>query len=231
MYKLLKGDCLELMKDIPDKSIDLILTDPPYLQENHGGGKSNFAQRKLVKMPKQTIGFISNSFDMENTFSEFERICKTTNIIIFCSNKQVSKIMNYWEQKKYSVTLLVWDKTNPVPLGNGKYISNLEFIIYVRGKNATYNNKGYEYQLKTFRYPFPGGKGRYHPTQKPIDLIERLLEIHSNENDTILDCFMGSGTTGVACKELNRNFIGIEIDEKYFEIACERINNTEEKAG
>jgi len=134
--------------------------------------------------------------------------------------------MKWWEDRKYSVTLLVWEKTNPVPFGNGKYISSIEFMVYVRGKGATYNNIGYEHQLKTFRYGSPSTKVRLHPTEKPNELLERLLRIHSNEGDIVLDPFMGSGTTGVACKNQGRDFIGIELDKKYFEIAKERINQS-----
>ena len=160
---------------------------------------------------------------MVNVFGEIERVSKTMNAIIFCSNKQVSKIMNYWENKKYSVTLLVWNKSNPTPLSNGKYISSLEFMIYVRGKNAIFNNTGYENQLKAFNYPAPSLKLRIHPTEKPIELLKRLIEIHSNKGSVVLDCFGGSFSTGLACMELERDFIGIEIDEEIFNSAKKRL--------
>lgn len=221
--KLINGEALEQLKLINNKSIDFILIDPPYELDNHGGGKNQFGDRKLTK--DLHINFISSGFDMENIFYEFERISKTMNLICFCSNKQVSKIMNYWEQKNYSVTLLVWQKTNPVPLCNGKYISDLEFMVYVRGKKATYNNTGYSNQLKTFNYPSPSSKSRIHPTEKPLILLKRLIEIHSNKGDIVLDCFAGSFSTGLACKYLERDFIGIEIDKNYFELGKNRINN------
>ena len=85
-----------------------------------------------------------------------------------------------------------------------------------------------KYQKMIFRYPSESGGGfvRYHPTQKNLKLMEELVKIHTDENDTVLDCFMGSGTTGVACVNTNRNFIGIELDDNYFKIAEERINNS-----
>lgn len=219
---VIHGDCLEVMKGIPDKSIDCIIIDPPYEQDNHGGGKTDFAQRKLVK--DLHIDFISNSFDMPTVFSEIERISKVVNLVMFCSNKQVSKIMKYWEDKKYSTTLLVWDKPNPVPFGNGKYISNLEFIVYVRGKGATYNNIGYNEQLKTFKYGVPSSKSRLHPTEKPVEMLERLLKIHTKEGDTVLDMFAGSGSLGTACHNLNRSFILIEKEQEYIDIINKRLN-------
>ncbi len=218
---IVQGDCVEVMKQIPDKSINMVLTDPPYEQDNHGGGNTVMAQRKLNN---SYIDFISDSFDMGTVFNEIKRISKTINLLIFCSNKQISKIMRYWEDEKYPTTLLVWDKPNPIPFGNGKYISNLEFMVYVRGKNATYNNIGYNEQLKTFRYANPSSKQRFHPTEKPVDLLERLVKIHSKENDIVLDCFAGSGSTLVACKKLGRRFIGIELSEEYCAIARNRIS-------
>lgn len=221
--QLINGEALEQLKLMSNKSIDFVCIDPPYELDNHGGGKNGFKDRKLVK--DLHIEFISKGFDMENIFTEIERVSKIMNAIIFCSNKQVSKIMNYWEQKKYSVTLLVWQKPNPVPFANSKYISDLEFIIYVRGKNVVYNNTGYANQLKTYKYPAPSSKSRIHPTEKPIELLKRLLEIHSNKGDVVLDCFGGSFSTGLACQELERDFIGIEIDEDIFNSAKKRIED------
>jgi site-specific DNA-methyltransferase (adenine-specific) len=216
--KIIHGNCREILPTL-DIKVDLVLTDPPYEQDNHGGGVSDLAQRKLNKA---YIDFVSDSFDMEPIFTNFERISKSINFVIFCSNKQVSSIMRYWEDKGYSVTLLVWDKPNPIPFGNGKYISNIEFMVYIRGTNSPYNNIGYNEQLKTFRYGVPSTKQRLHPTEKPIALIERLIRIHSNENNLILDPFLGSGTTCLASKNLGRQSLGIEIEEKFCEIAAKR---------
>lgn len=227
MIQLINGEAVTEMKKLPDNSIDFVLIDPPYELDNHGGGKTNFAQRKLVK--DLHIDFISNGFEMGKVFTEIERVSKTMNMICFCSNKQVSKIMNYWEQKKYSVTLLVWQKTNPVPFGNGKYISDLEFMVFVRGKKAIYNSIGYKDQLKTFTYPAPSSKKRIHPTEKPQEILERLIKIHSNEGSTVLDCFGGSFSTGLACLKLNRNFIGIEIDTDIYNTAKKRLEEKKEE--
>ena len=98
---LINGEALEQLKMIPTKSIDFVCIDPPYELENHGGGKNDFKDRKLVK--DLHIDFISKGFDMVNVFGEIERVLKTMNAVIFCSNKQVSKIMNYWENKKYTL--------------------------------------------------------------------------------------------------------------------------------
>lgn len=219
---LINGEAVEQLKLIPDKSVDFVCIDPPYELDNHGGVVDGHDLTRKLNRDKH-INFISNGFDLDAVFSQIERVSKVMNMVCFCSNKQVSKIMNYWEQKKYSVTLLVWQKPNPIPFGNGKYISDLEFMVYVRGKNAIYNNTGYANQLKTFNYPAPSSKVRIHPTEKPVELLKRLIEIHSNKDSVVLDCFGGSFSTGLACMELGRNFIGIEIDEEIFNSAKKRL--------
>lgn len=221
MIQLINGEAITEMKKLKDNTIDFILIDPPYKLDNHGGGKNGFKDRKLVK--DLHIDFISNSFDMSGVFVEMERLQPTMNAVIFCSNKQVSEIMSYWENRNKSVTLLVWQKTNPTPLSNGKYISDLEFMVFVRGKKATYNSIGYKDQLKTFTYAAPSKKKRIHPTEKPQEILERLIKIHSNEGDVIMDCFGGSFSTGIASIKLGRSFIGVEIDDKIFIDAKERL--------
>ena len=220
--QLMLGDCLERMKEIPDGSIDCIITDPPYELDNHGGGNTELAQIDLVK--NLNIDFISNGFDINVVFGEFLRVCKIPNILIFCSNKQISKTMHYFEQRKLSVTLLIWNKTNPVPLCNGKHLSDVEFIVYIRGKGATFNNDvPFEYKKKIYTSSIVSNKNRLHPTQKSVNHIKQYIELHTNKNDIVFDPFMGSGSTGVACINTNRKFIGIEMDENYFNIACDRM--------
>lgn len=220
---LVNADCLDYMPTIQDKSIDFVCIDPPYELDNHGGGQSKEMKRKLNDLH---IDFISKGFDIEKVFAEIERVSKVMNMVCFCSNKQVSKIMNYWEQKKYSVTLLVWDKPNPIPFGNGKHISNLEFMVYVRGKGATFNNLGVNEQKKTFNYPSPSSSKRLHPTEKPIELLERLIKLHTKEDDIVLDCFAGSFSTADACKRLNRQCIAIELEKEYYDKGVNRLSST-----
>ena len=105
----------------------------------------------------------------------------------------------------------------------------MEYIIYVHTKGSVFNNDApFEYKKKCKIYPIMTSKGKLHPTQKPLKLIEEFVMLHSLENQTVLDCFMGSGTCGVACKNLNRNFIGVELNKEYFEIAKTRIENNGE---
>lgn len=223
---LYNSDCMDVMKEMPDKSVDFILTDIPYEIDCHGGGDA-FSDRSMIggKGKPSTLEFISHGIEYNEVFLEFERISKVVNACIFCSSKQIGKIMMWWQNKGYSTTLLVWDKPNPIPLCNGKYVENLEFIVYVRGKNAIYNNLGYEMQLKTFRYVPPNTKDRIHETEKPLALLKHLLMIHTKENDIVFDPYAGSFSTAIACHDLKRNFIGSEILSKYYDKAVERIKN------
>lgn len=219
------GDCLKIMDGLiaDGVKVDAVITDPPYELENHGGTKSPMAKR--AAKVRDEIEFIAKGFDYENVFEKMLKLCKTPNLILFCSNNQISKIMSFFENKKLSTTLLTWKKTNPSPLCNGKHVSDLEYVVYVRGKRAPWNNNAplsIKYKEKT--YPFVSPKERCHPTEKPVKLMEEYILLHTLENQTVLDPFMGSGTTGVACKRLNRDFIGIELDVNYYMIARERIN-------
>ena len=130
-------------------------------------------------------------------------------------------------------TIFTWHKTNPVPsFRKVNYLSSCEYAwIGSKGEIGwTFNFKQQKEMHNFFETPNKSSYGvTKHPTEKPLDMIEHLLEIHTNENDLVLDCFMGSGTTGVACKNLNRDFIGIELDEDYFKISDDRINDGQVK--
>ena len=106
--------------------------------------------------------------------------------------------MTWWEDKGYVPTLLVWDKPNPIPLCNGKHVSNLEFIVYVRERGTTFNNLGYQMLLKTYRYQPPSAKERIHETEKPQGLLKHLLMVHTNEKDIVFDPYAGSFSTALA---------------------------------
>ena len=228
MIDLRWGDCLEVMKTIPDGSVDLVVTDPPYEFKpgGFGGGQKEISKRKL----KQDINnnLFNQEFDTLTLMSEFKRILKKMNVVVFGTEKMMNKLMNYCEDNGYTYTLTVWHKTNPTPLCNNRYLNSIEFAIHIREKGVkiygSYHTKGKVYTSQVNKKD----KDKYnHPTIKPLELVRKYIINHSLENDTVLDCFMGSGTTGVACKELNRNFIGIELDENYFNIAKNRIENTE----
>ena len=245
MINLYKGDCLELMKDIPDGSIDAIITDPPY-------GTTACKWDSVI--------------DFELMWEQLNRIIKPNGAIVlfgsepFSSALRMSNIKNY----KYDWT---WEKPNGTNFLNYKYqpakvletISIFGFMAtsYSKKGNMKYNPQmveGSAYTCKQGRTGESHGRGKktkerrdiatvsngmrypkniikvnpergFHPTQKPILLMEYLIRTYTNENETVLDFTMGSGTTGVACVNTNRNFIGIEMDDNYFKIAEQRIKD------
>lgn len=209
MIKLLQGDCLELMKDIPNGSVDLVLTDIPY-------GEVNRESNGLRNLDKNKADIVT--FDLQELT---KTLCDKTkgSIYMFCGIGQVSAIRATMVEKGLSTRLCIWEKTNPSPM-NGQviWLSGIECCVYGKKKNATFNE-----HCKNTVFRFPTVKGKLHPTQKPIDLMKYLIEVSSNENDIVLDPFMGSGSTGVACVNTNRSFIGFELDENYFNIAYHRI--------
>lgn len=226
MIDLRCGDCLEVLKDIPDKSIDLVVTDPPYILETDGAGMfgkkaDNYGGERYVM---KNIDFMKNGISNE-VLDEICRVMKKINIYIWCSQKQLPIFYEYFvKNKKCNWNIICWHKSNPTPTCGNKYLSDTEYCLFFREKGVKVYG---EYTTKRTYYVTTKNlkdKKKYnHPTIKPVDIIENLIINSSQENDTILDCFMGSGTTGVVCKKLNRNFIGIEIDENYFNIAKKRI--------
>ncbi len=221
METLYLGDCMEIMKTIEDKSIDLVITDPPYKIETSGGGLYTQADKQYVK----ELNSMKDGFS-EDVLDELCRIMKKINIYFFCSQKQIIPLLDYFvKKKKCNWNLLTWHKTNPVPACGNKYLTDTEFILFFREKGVkVYGN----YNTKFTYYVTPlnqKDKKKYgHPTIKPQEILLNLVTNSSQEGDTVCDPFMGSGSTGVACKSLNRDFVGIEVDNNWYQIAQNRIN-------
>lgn len=237
MIDLRKGDCLELMEDLPNESIDMILADLPY-------------------------GTTQNKWDviipLDKLWEQYERIIKENGMIcltsaepftstLITSNKKMFKYDLIWDKKlssgflnakrmplrRHEQILCFYKKLptyNPemvtrgkvrkkgITTETGKHTSN-----YGEFKNSVVENNEY-YPTSIIEVSNANRKDKLHPTEKPVALLEYLIKTYTNENEIVLDNTMGSGTTGVACVNTNRNFIGIELDDKYFEIAKARIN-------
>ena len=237
MVDLRCGDCLELMKDIPDKSVDMILCDLPY-------------------------GTTSNKWDIvipfENLWGQYRRILKDNGVVAlfgsqpFTSKIVVSNIKEYkhewiWlknrgsnfantirEPMKEHESVLIfskgkWTYNKQMQERTGGGLERAKYLVEHTTKSTNYQSfKGRKaHNISNLRVPSSWQKFNIevglHPTQKPVALLEYLIKTYTNENETVLDNCMGSGSTGVACVNTNRNFIGIELDEKYFNIAKERI--------
>lgn len=202
-----------------------MVTDPPYVIETSGGGICG--KDGIVKQFKEhDLDKMKDGFDTE-VLDELCRVMKKINTYFFCSQKQIMPLYKYFvDGKKCNWNILSWHKSNPVPACGNKYLTDTEFIMFFREKGVkvygTFDTKRTWYVSPTNQKE---KKLYHHPTVKPVELVENLIFNSSNEKDIVFDCFMGSGTTGVACNNLNRDFIGIEIDSEYFEIAKNRINN------
>ena len=239
--ELWQGDCLDLMKDIPDGSIDMILADLPY-------------------------GTTKNKWDsiipLNDLWEQYNRVIKDNGMICLTSSEPFTNALINSKPSHFKYYDLVWDKVGTTGFLNSKrrQLRRHEQVICFYKKQTTYNPlmevRGKERNKRSYNkrkgdgdscygkfeniesfnneyYPTSiieisnaSQKGKIHPTQKPVALMEYLIKTYTNEGETVLDNVMGSGTTGVACKNLNRNFIGIELDENYFEIAKKRILET-----
>ena len=227
---LKQGDCLEILKKVKDNSIDLVVTDPPYKMNHSTGGCTNIGMKNKwqgnIKAGNTVMNF-SLDIQFHQWLPEIYRILKpSSHCYIFYNDKNIQELLNEATKIGFRESnILVWIKNNATP--NRYYMKNLEFILFLyKGNAKPINNMGSKCAIEIKNI---NGKDKLHPTEKPIKLLKQYIENSSNENDWVLDPFMGSGTTGVACINTNRNFIGIELDEKYFKIAEERIKNQTNK--
>jgi site-specific DNA-methyltransferase (adenine-specific) len=241
MFNLMQGDCLDRMKEIPDGSVDMVLTDPPY-------GTTACKWDSIIPL--------------EPMWEQLKRVIKPNGAIVlfgaepFSSSLRISNLKNYkydwiWEKEQglgnlnakkrplvKTEQISVFYAKQPVynaqmtqgkPYTIKRSKNNSEFL----GKNGTKDgyvteNDGGRYPVNILKFNRPL-RDRFHPTQKPVPLMEYLIKTYTNEGETVLDFTMGSGTTGVACVNTSRSFIGIELDEGYFETASKRIEDAKEK--
>ena len=229
MIDLRLGDCFELLKDIPNESIDLILTDIPF-----NISKTNNFKTMKDRKGRNGIDFgeWDKGFDVKPLALLQDKIKKGGSLITFHSFEQYSLLQTVFDKLIFK-DKIIWKKINPMPRNRERrYISNIEIASwYVKdGSKWVFNRVNSNYDGCVIEYPSESGGGfkRYHPCQKTQCLLEELLKRHSNEGDLILDPFMGSGSTGVACVNTNRHFIGIELDKDYFAIAKKRIEENEQ---
>lgn len=215
------ADCYKAIKDIPDNSIDCIYTDIPYLYHLGAGGASELGA--ILTKKKGELLFISNGIDY-SIFDEFKRVLKKINIFIWCSKEQIGDIYSMWGG--YNKDMLVWCKTNPTPATHNVWLPDLEYCIHIREKGLGLND-GYDLKSKWYVSAInKKDKDLFeHPTIKPLPLVERHLKHATQEGDVVLDVFAGSGTTLVAAKNTGRKYIGFEIEEKWYNIAFNRLNN------
>lgn len=227
--QLINDDCIKVMKQIPDKSIDLIITDPPYLHVK-GGMKSKRLNVGVRDAKSQIVTSMSDfgKDEIYNFLNVAKKKMKKVNMYVFCSKLQIVYYLNWAIENKLKYDLLFWYKDTTRMISTKFYASNIEYIIRIYGNGASLKKRvGIDgkarsdlYQ-KFFIYPTP--KMKVYEAQKPLEILEKLVEVSSEPDDIVLDPYMGSGTTGLACKNLNRKFIGIELEKDIFEVAKNRL--------
>ena len=222
--KLINGNCLDTLKNIPNESIDLIVTDPPYPTTSRGnaGNSGGMLQKDINKKGKV---FTYNNINCKEYAPEFYRLLKDGSHCYVMTNhiNLIDMLNTFTDVGFHFIKSLIWNKGNKI-MGQ-YYMSQYEYILFFRkGKGKKINNCGTSDILSISNKKKKDKDGKnIHDTEKPIELIEVLVNNSSQENELVLDPFMGVGSTGIACIKNKRNFIGIEIDENYFTIAKERM--------
>lgn len=219
-YELYNEDARLALKKIEDDSIDCVVVDPPYKIVK--GGCTN----KAVRYTGSTHEQLKNGTVFEDNKIKFKdwipllypKVKDGSHIYIMCNDRNMEEVLRVARESKFKLlNILTWKKTKHNP--NRYYLKNSEFIcMFRKGKAVNINNMGTFQVLEV-----PNVDKKSHPSEKPTELMKILIENSTHENDIVLDCFMGSGTTGEACISTNRKFIGIELDATYFEIAKNRI--------
>ena len=237
MIELKQQDAYEFLLEVPSDSIDLILTDPPYEISRPSGFIDSLTKPDGSPQSERTLRRFGISLDFGEWdknelnllpyINEMYRVLRPSGtMIMFYDLWKITPIKNMMEASKFKqIRFIEWIKTNPVPINSKiNYLTNSREIALtgVKKSKPTFNS---QYDNGIYKYPIYHGKDRFHPTQKSLKLFEELIQKHTNENDTVLDCFLGSGTTAVAALNTKRNFIGCEIDNGYYNKMVERIED------
>lgn len=231
-YKIFLGNAFEKIKNIEDNSIDLILTDPPYNLGQHSTGNIKMSWRKDFN--NDIAHWDEADFNPSEWLVEFKRVLKPKgNIFAFTSYNLLGKWHEVFDPQFDTFQFVVWHKTNPPPkLFKSSFLNSCELIIGCWNKGHTWNFSKQNQMHNFIETPICMGrerlKGKYkHPTQKPVKVLNHIINIASKKGDTVLDPFMGVGSTGVAALRLERKFIGIEIDPTYYSAASIRLQTSQ----
>ena len=231
-YTLHNGDCLKLLNDIPTNSVDLILTDPPYNIAKYSTGNINLPGRSALN--NDLAEWDKKEIYPADLVSNFKRILKPKgNIFIFTTYNLIGKWHEAFDSEFDTFQFMVWHKVNPAPnIFKKGFLNSCELIVCMWNKGHKWNFTNQKEMHNFIETSICMGKERWqepkHPAQKPLKVLKHILKIASDENDVILDPFMGVGSTGIASLLMKRKFIGIEIDKEYYNATKARIAKMED---
>ena len=227
---LINADCFDFLPTIKSNSVALVILDPPYEVSRDtyfNAGEKTGRDTDRFRLSMDFGAWDRNLFPLNEIIGECYRVLKNSGTIIcFYDIWKISALRGYLEDNYFKqIRFVEWVKTNPVPINSRlNYLTNTREIALtgVKGGKPIFHS---EYDNGIYSYPIYHKKGRFHPTQKPVELIKTMILKHSNENDLMLDCFSGSGTTAIACCITGRRFIGCEISKEYFDKSVKRIES------
>lgn len=228
-YKLELGDSKKLIKSIPDKSVDLILTDPPYNLSPYSTGNIKMKWRKDIN--NDLADWDKEEFKPQEWVKDFKRVLKPKgNIFAFTSYNLIGKWHDAFDKEFDTFQFMVWHKTNPAPkIMKAGFLNSCELIVCLWNKGHFWNFISQRDMHNFIETPICMGlertKDPNHPTQKPVKMLKHIVSIASKEGDVVFDPFMGVGSTGVAALQLQREFIGFEIDKVYLKAAEYRLTH------
>lgn len=229
LNKIYNTDYLEGIKNIDDGSVDLVVTDPPYLFV-----KGGMSSKNLNVGTKSRENYINTDMDdfgeakINTLLNQLKpKFRNGWNAYFFCSEMQVAYYLKYAVENKIKYNLLVWDRQLSNMISYKFFRSHIDYIVRLYKGNGLNkietDNPNYVYgKIKVSKKP-----KSFHPTSKPVDILEDFIRLSSNEGDVVLDTFIGSGTTAIACKNTNRNYVGFEINTEYCQKAIDRIKENE----
>lgn len=214
---IINTDAISFLSSLSDGCVDCVITDPPYKQEAHDRGFIAKHSEIYKEMADWTNS--NNDWYNESFLNELVRVCKFPNVYLFCGKRDLVHILNFAERRSYFYHIIPICKKAPAPFVNNTWLSN-EYSVHFTDRKIVYNK---EYQLKIPYFLIQGGKTTSHPNEKNLEMVKRIVSNITQEGQTVLDCFMGSGTTAVACRDLNRNYIGCELNPEFIELANARL--------
>lgn len=228
MIELVNDSCFNYLKTLKNESVSLVLIDPPYeisRDTNFASGDAKGKDTDRFRVSMDFGGWDADFDGLDKVTKECYRVLKPNGTMLcFYDLWKITRIKDYFESANFKqIRFVEWVKTNPVPLNSKtNYLTNAREIAVsgVKGGKPTFHS---EYDNGIYSYPICHDKGRFHPTQKPVALLEALIRKHSNAGDCVLDCFAGSASTAVAAYNQQRDFVGCEISKEYFDRAVDRL--------